>query len=367
MPVVDGVRAWALSVPADEPEQDGTLEWDKTGVLVVEVEAGGVTGLGWSYTAGAPARAIVAAVLAPALDGLEADDVPAAWMAMRRAVRNDGDGGLCATALSACDVALWDRLARARELPLAVAAGAFRDAVPGYGSGGFCNYDDATLAAQVREWAQQGFKSVKMKVGADPARDPERVRVVRDAVGPAVDVMVDANGAWPAREAVARVRELDEAAGGIVWVEEPVSSRDHDGLAFVRAHVPPHVAVAAGEYLNYADEAARLLRAGAVDVLQADVTRCGGVTGFRAIAAVAAAHGVPLSAHCSPALHAHTACTAERLLHVECFHDHTRLEALVFDGVPQPGGDGLLRFDRAAAGHGMALKAGALERFGVDG
>jgi L-rhamnonate dehydratase len=361
MPAVEAVRSWALSVPTDGPEQDGTLEWDATGVVVVEVDAGGVTGLGWSYCSGEAARAIVDGVLAPALDGVEADDVPAAGQALRRAVRNDGDGGLCAAALSAVDVALWDRLARARGVPLAVAAGAFRDAVPVYGSGGFCNYDDARLAEQVGGWARAGLRSVKVKVGADPARDPERVRVVRDAVGPDVEVMVDANGAWAAREAVARVRELDAAAGGIAWVEEPVSSRDHDGLAFVRAHVPAHVAVAAGEYLNYGDEAVRLLRAGAVDVLQADVTRCGGITGFRAIAAVAAAHGVPLSAHCSPALHAHAACTAERLLHVEWFHDHVRLEARVFDGVPEPGGDGLLRFDRAVPGHGMRVREGVLD------
>jgi L-alanine-DL-glutamate epimerase-like enolase superfamily enzyme len=204
-----------------------------------------------------------------------------------------------------------------------------------------------------------------MKVGADPAEDPERVRVARAAIGPDVALFVDANGAYAAREAVARAHQLDRAAGGIGWLEEPVSSRDRPGLAFVRDHVPPSVAVAAGEYISWPEDARELLAAGAVDVLQADATRCGGLTGFRAVAALAAAHGVPLSAHCAPALHAHAACAAERLAHLEYFHDHVRLEHMVFDGVPEPR-DGLLRLDRRRAGHGLTLRPDAHEQFGAD-
>jgi L-alanine-DL-glutamate epimerase-like enolase superfamily enzyme len=361
VPGIDDLRVTTLSVPTDAPESDGTLSWDSTDLVIVEVDAGGVRGLGWTY-ADAAAGAIVSGKLADALSGADVDDVPAAWMAMRRAVRNDGVGGLAAYALSAVDVALWDRFARSRNVPLAVALGAFRDAVPVYGSGGFCAYDDDRLAEQLGDWASAGMTMVKMKVGADPDADPHRVRIAREAIGPHVQLFLDANGAYAAREAVRRVHELDRAGSGIGWLEEPVSSRDREGLAFVRTHAPPHVAVAAGEYVAAPEDALALLQAAAVDILQADVTRCSGITSFRAIGALAAAYCVPLSAHCAPALHAHVACAVERLAHLEYFHDHVRIEGLLFDGTLEPQ-DGLLRFDRTRPGHGLALRSEAAEQF----
>jgi L-rhamnonate dehydratase len=354
MPALDDLRVSSLSIPTDAPESDGTLAWDSTGVVIVELEGAGASGLGWTY-ADAAAGEVVSRKLMPALDGCDLDDVPAAWMAMRRAVRNDGAQGLVMTAISAVDLALWDRFARARDLPLAVALGAFRDEVSVYGSGGFCSYDDRKLAEQLGGWAADGMRMVKMKIGADPEADPHRVDVARRAIGAGVELFVDANGAYAAREAVRRAHELDRAGGGITWLEEPVSSRDREGLAFVRERVPPHMAVAAGEYVSDPQDALELLRSRSVDVLQADATRCGGATGLRAIGALAAAHGVPLSAHCAPALHAHAACAVERLAHLEYFHDHVRIEQLVFEGAPEPQ-HGCLRFDRARAGHGLALR-----------
>jgi L-rhamnonate dehydratase len=355
VPGVDDLRVTTRTIPTDAPESDGTLSWDSTGVVLVEVDAGGTSGLGWTY-AGSGAGTVIKATLVDALDDIDVDDVPAAWMAMRRAVRNDSEGGLAARAISAVDVALWDRFARSRGVPLAVALGAFRSAVAIYGSGGFCSYDDARLADQLGDWASAGMTMVKMKVGADPDADPHRVRVAREAIGPDVQLFVDANGAYAARDAVHRAHELDRAGGGIRWLEEPVSSRDRAGLAFVREHVPPHVAVAAGEYVSDPQDALDLLQARGVDVLQADATRCGGLTGFRAIGALAAAHGIPLSAHCSPALHAHAGCAVERMAHVEYFHDHVRIEDLLFDGTLEPQ-DGMLHIDRTRPGHGLSLSA----------
>jgi L-alanine-DL-glutamate epimerase-like enolase superfamily enzyme len=282
------VRATALSVPTDGPggvESDGTLSWDATGVVLVEVEADGVTGLGWTY-ADAAAAALVEGKLTAALRGRDPDDVGAAWMAMRRAVRNDGATGLVACAVSALDVALWDRFARARDTPLAVALGAFGDTVPVYGSGGFCNYDDDRLRDQLAGWAAAGMGMVKMKVGADREADHHRVAVARAAVGDGVQLFVDANGAYDRREAV-RCAHAFAAQADVRWLEEPVSSHDRDGLRFVRDHAPAGLAVAAGEYAWGPEDARDLLAAGAVDVLQVDGTRCGGLTGFRAIAAMA--------------------------------------------------------------------------------
>ena len=342
------------TVPTDAPESDGTLAWDSTTAVIVEVTAGGVSGMGWTYADGAAAT-VVESKLAPALNGCDLDCVGACWLAMRRAVRNDGDAGLAACAISAVDIALWDRFARARELPLAIALGAFRTSVEVYGSGGFCSYDDERLTEQLGGWAAEGMPAVKMKVGAEPASDPRRVRVARDAIGPDVELYVDANGAWPRHEAVHRAHELDRAAGGIRWLEEPVSSQDLDGLRAVRSATPPGVPVAAGEYLWTPEEAQRLLAAEAVDVIQADATRCLGLTGYRAIGALAAARGLSLSAHCAPALHAHAACAVQRSARVEYFHDHVRLERRMFDGAPEPDG-GVLSVDCTRPGHGLSLR-----------
>lgn len=356
MPALEALRTHVRTIPTDAPESDGTLVWDATTVVVVEVQAGGITGLGWTYADGATAQ-IIDDKLVDALDGLDLDRVPEAWSAMRRAIRNDGPQGLATYAVSAVDVALWDRYARARQQPLAYALGAFRTAVEVYGSGGFCSYDDVQLTEQLRGWTAAGMTKVKMKVGADPDADPHRVAVARAAIGKDVQLYVDANGAYAPREAVTRAHELDRAGGGIRWLEEPVSSRDPKGLSFVRAHVPAHVAVAAGEYVSGPEDARDLLAAGAVDVLQADATRCGGLTGLRAIGALAAAHGVPLSGHCAPTLHLHGGCAIERLAHVEHFHDHVRTDHIIFDGVPEVR-DGRLEIDPGRPGHGLTLRDG---------
>jgi L-alanine-DL-glutamate epimerase-like enolase superfamily enzyme len=363
MPAVDDVRVTTFSVPTDAPESDGTLAWDSTGVVVVEVDAGGVTGLGWTY-ADAAAGDVARGKLAQALAVIDADDVGAAWMAMRRAVRNDGGAGLAACAISAVDVALWDRFARARGVPLAVALGAYRDTIEVYGSGGFCSYDDARLAEQLGGWAASGMRRVKMKVGADPAADLHRVAVAREAIGDGTELFVDANGAYGRRDAVWWAHAFAGEAD-VRWLEEPVSSRDRAGLRFVRDQAPPGVAVAAGEYAWGPEDARDLLAAGAVDVLQADATRCGGLTGFRAIGALAAADGVALSAHCSPALHLHACCAVERAAHLEYFHDHVRIEGEIFDGVPVPR-DGVLQVDRSRTGHGLTVRREVVERLARD-
>jgi L-alanine-DL-glutamate epimerase-like enolase superfamily enzyme len=197
--------------------------------------------------------------------------------------------------------------------------------------------------------------AVKMKVGAEPASDPHRVRVARDALGPDIELYVEANGAWPRHDAVHRAHELDRAAAGIRWLEEPVSSQDLHGLRAVRSATPAGMPVAAGEYLWTPEEAQRLLAAEAVDVIQADATRCLGLTGYRAIGALAAARGLSLSAHCAPALHAHAACSVQRSARLEYFHDHVRLERRLFEGAPEPDG-GVLTVDRTRPGHGLSVR-----------
>src|SRR5690606_6960748 len=127
------------------------------------------------------------------------------------------------------------------------------------------------------------------------------------------------------------------AEQGIGWFEEPVSSDDLHGLRRVRSAMDAAghpIDIAAGEYAYTLDDVRRLLEAGALDVLQLDITRCGGVTGFLRASALCEAFHVDCSAHCAPALHLHAACAAPRLRHVEWFHDHARIESLLFDGAP---------------------------------
>jgi L-alanine-DL-glutamate epimerase-like enolase superfamily enzyme len=360
-PTIAAVRALAFTVPTEGLEADGTFAWDKTTLVLAEVEAGGETGLGFSYT-GAAAAGLIAGPLKAAIAGLPALDPPRAFAAMRQAVRNLGRAGLCATAVSAVDLALWDLKAKLHGLALATLLGQARDAVLIYGSGGFTTYTDAQLEAQLRGWVERdGCRWVKMKVGTDPAADPHRVAVAKRAIGERT-LFVDANGALSVKEAL---RFADIAAHqGVAWFEEPVTSDDIDGLRLVRERAPAGMDIAAGEYGYTLDDARRLLVAGAVDCLQADATRIGGLTGFLRVAALCEAHHIDLSGHCAPAMHLHAAAAAPNLRHLEWFHDHAHIEHLLFDGAPHPR-DGAIRPDPSQPGHGLSLRTADAEPFRV--
>jgi L-alanine-DL-glutamate epimerase-like enolase superfamily enzyme len=357
MSFVDRLEARAYTIPTDAPESDGTFAWDATTIVVAEAASGGARGLGWTYGPKALAR-LIDDELAGVVRGTDALAVAHAWDAMVGAIRNMGPWGLAMYAVSAVDLALWDLKARLLGVSLADALGRRRERVEIYGSGGFCSYDEAQLRGQLAGWAEQGLARVKMKVGRDPDADPARVAAARGAIGDAVELMVDANGAWDPPQAVAMAHRFAEH--GVAWLEEPVSSDDLDGLRHVRGRVPPGVAVAAGEYATDAYTFGRLL--GAVDVLQADVTRCGGATGFLRAAELAAACNRPLSAHCAPNLSAHVMAAAADARHIEYFHDHVRIESLLFDGVLEPD-RGALVPDPDRPGHGLELRRRDAERY----
>jgi L-alanine-DL-glutamate epimerase-like enolase superfamily enzyme len=305
------------------------MHWTSTTLVVVEAQAGGQTGLGYTYTDGSIV-ALIAGKLAEFVRGPDAFDPPAAWRAMQRAVRNMGREGLAATAISAVDVALWDLKAKLLGLPLALVLGRFRDAVPIYGSGGFTTYSDAELQAQLGGWVERdGCRWVKMKVGTDPDDDPRRVAVAKAAIGER-SLFIDANGAYTTKQAL-RLAEVF-AQQAVAWFEEPVSSDDLEGLRLLRRRAPSCMEIAAGEYGYTTDYFRRMLSAGAVDVQQADLTLCGGVTGFLLAAALCETHHIDLSAHCGPSVHLHAACAAPRFRHIEWFHDHVRIEHMLFDG-----------------------------------
>ena len=354
MPLVEGIEVHVLTVPTDLPGGDGTAAWDSTTMVAVEVAAAdGSRGLGYTY--GSPAAAdVVCKHLAPAVLGSDPDHAGATWRRMVDVVRNEGLPGVAATAISAVDIALWDLKARQHEQPLWLHLGAHRRTVPIYGSGGLTAMTQEQVTAQLSGWVAAGIPRVKMKIahnwGADPEADLERVTAVRTAIGDA-ELFVDANGGYTAKQALRLAESLRRL--GVTWFEEPVSSDRLGELRAIRQATP--LDIAAGEYGYTPWYFDTMLRAEAVDVLQADVTRCLGVTGFLQAAALASGAGVPFSAHCAPAVHAQVGCAAPDIAHIEYFHDHARLEKMVLSGVPEPQGD-LLAPDPTAPGLGLTLR-----------
>jgi L-alanine-DL-glutamate epimerase-like enolase superfamily enzyme len=354
---VERIEVSAYTVPTDSPESDGTLRWDSTTMVLVEAIGGGRRGLGYTYGDVSVGK-FVESKLASTVEGADAMSPPAAWKAMQEAIRNAGRPGVGAMAISAVDIALWDLKARLLGVALADALPRFYAAVPVYGSGGFTSYSNERLRDQLGGWASEGIPCVKMKVGREPQEDPERLRVAREAIGEDVGLFVDANGAYTRKQALLWAQRFAEE--GISYLEEPVSSEDREGLRLLRDRGPGGLSIAAGEYEWTLPQLADL--AGCVDILQADVTRCGGITNLLRVDGICKGRQIPFSAHCAPAVSAHACCAMETLSHLEYFHDHVRLEGMLFDGVLSPeGGD--LRPDGSRPGLGLELKRADAERY----
>ncbi len=351
---VASVDVSAYRIPTVAPESDGTFEWDSTTLVTVHIDG---TGFGYTYADTATA-ALIRDVLAGVVQRFDPMDIDAAWAAMIRSVRNLGRRGIAAMAISAVDAALWDRKCKLLGVPLVQLLGEVRDAAPVYGSGGFTSMSIDDLQAQLAGWANDRIPRVKMKVGRDWRADRERVAAARAAIGDDVELFVDANGAYSRKLALWQAEEFTDY--GVTWFEEPVSSDDLEGLRFIRERTP--IEVAAGEYgyeLQYFHEMIP-----SVDVLQADATRCCGITGFLKTSALCEARSMPLSAHCAPSLHRHLGCALLPLRHIEYFFDHARIELMLFDGFTPPR-DGALWPDTSRPGIGVELKRADAARYAL--
>lgn len=354
-------EARVYTVPTDAPEADGTFAWNSTTMVLVQLTAGDRQGLGYTYAEEAAGK-LVSSLIEKVVLGKDVFAHGAILQELFHQVRNAGEVGLTSMAISAIDMALWDLRAKLLELPLVNLLGRVRDGIAVYGSGGFTTYSDAQLEAQLGGWASDGFGMVKMKVGSHPEDDPRRVSVARGAIGPKVELFTDANGGYTVTQALELMHRFGE--WDVRWMEEPVSSDDLAGLHQLRARAPLGMEVAAGEYGYTAWYFRRMLDAGAVTVLQADATRCGGISGFLDAAALCWAANIPLSAHCGPSAHLHVCCAVPRAVHMEFFHDHARIERMFFDGFREPEA-GVMRPDLARPGMGLDFKQTDAARYRV--
>lgn len=358
---IEKLEVSAYNVPTDVPEADGTLSWDSTTLVLVKLQGGGRHGLGYTYGNKAIA-ALIDSKLAGVVFHRDTMAIAGCWQAMVGAIRNEGRPGISSMAVAAVDNALWDLKARLFDVPLVTLLGAVREAAPIYGSGGFTSYSLPQLRTQLAQWVEAGIQSVKMKVGSHSSRDPVRVQQAREAIGPEAALYVDANGAYGRKQALAMAEAF--APYGVTWLEEPVTSDDREGLRLIRDRGPAGMDIASGEYGYDQYYFRRLLEAGAVDVLQADGTRCAGITGLMHTGALCEAYGIPLSAHTAPALHAHPVCAIPHIRLIEYFHDHARIESRFFDGFLNPV-NGALQPDTSRPGLGLELREANMARYAI--
>ncbi len=370
MTTITAVEARTVRVPLDTPTgfSNRTVN-DRFYSLVRVTGDDGVSGIGFCYPGHAGGSLVTTAVrelLAPVYVGRDAHLTEGLWAAAYQEMLLHGRAGSAMRALSAVDIALWDRNARAAGLPLYRFLGAAAEGdVPAYASGGYYLEGKGPdgVAAEMRGYVEAGFTAVKLKIGRLSAEaDAERLAAVRDAVGDDVLVMLDANNAFTdlptALRAMARWEPYDP-----YWIEEPFSPDDIDNHA--RLAERTSVIVATGEIEAGRWRHKELLEKDAAAILQTDAAVCGGVTEFRRIAATASSFGVTLAPHWFHDLHVHLVAATPNAVFVEYFPDDQVLNfrRLVDTQLEQTGGR-LTLPDRPGLGFDFA--ADALERYAVD-
>jgi L-alanine-DL-glutamate epimerase-like enolase superfamily enzyme len=279
----------------------------------------GIEGIGVTAFGGKLMRALKAAVedfgqLIKGDDPLDSERVAAK---LRAAAASCGPGGVVTLALSAIDIALWDIRGKAAGMPLARLLGGLRDRVPAYASGALMR---TTPLDQVERAAaalvEKGFRQIKTQMAVDgltPAQEVERIRAVRDAVGPDIALMVDINQRWDVHEAIAIGRRVEDL--GLAWLEDPTSPTDHEGLAEIAAALA--TPICAGEYLYGIEPHQRSLTHRSVDIVMIDLLRAGGITPWMKIAGMAEAFNRPVVSHLLPEIHVHLVAAAPNGLVVE--------------------------------------------------
>lgn len=263
-------------------------------------------------------RAIIQDVLKPKIVGEDLFNVERIWEKMWWATFNAGRRGAPIIAMSSIDIAIWDAIGKALNKPVHKLLGGYRDHVPAYGSGINLNYTMNELIEQNRIFVRDGLKAVKMKIGhQDLEEDLERIKTVRETIGPKVKLMVDANNGWSLQTALEMVRKMEKY--DIYWLEEPIMADNIDGYTTLCAASNIPIATGESHYTRY--EFKDLIQRKAVDIVQADAAKVGGVTEFMKIAAMADMFGLPMAPHAYPQLHTSLTAAIPNGLIVELISD----------------------------------------------
>ncbi len=315
---IEDIRTEWLRVPISPPIADSTHVLRFMDLILVEVQAGDWYGSSYmlSFDYGpALLKAVIDRELKRFAAGMEADNIRAVYEQNLKATEYIGREGLAMWGIAAIDVALWDLLARRLGVPAAVLFGAHTRAVPVYGSGGWVSYTDEQLADEVSRYVSRGFAGVKIKIGGQPDRDVERVRAVRKAIGPDRKLMVDANQGLTLAGALRMARRLEDCQ--LDWFEEPFAKDDLESYA--RLRLATEIPLAAGEREFGVPPFRRLVAERCVSVVQPDLLRVGGVTGWRIVAGLADSHLLPIAPHFYREYDVHLAAAQPNLIAIESF------------------------------------------------
>lgn len=299
--IVTNLRTVPLVLPLQRPIGNATARIERFSMIAVFVDTDeGLTGENLIFTIRPEQHKLLDTmvhVLKDAVVGTDPDHVSAFWQDAWRRINFIGFSGVSIMGISAIDGALWDLRARAANRSIAALLGQCRTSVPAYASGGLWlsqNIDE--IVQQAGAYASQGFGAVKLRLAGRADIDLPRIAAVRDAIGPDVGLMVDANQAMDATSAIALARQIERYA--IAWFEEPVPAHDLDNSVKVAAALDIPVASGENEYTIHGFR--RMLETGAADILMPDLQRVGGVSEFARVGALAAAYNAPVSSHLFP-------------------------------------------------------------------
>ncbi|MFQ6029849.1 MAG: mandelate racemase/muconate lactonizing enzyme family protein [Dehalococcoidia bacterium] len=309
---IRSVETELYQVPRQPGLSSASARIESTSLLVARVQTDeGLEGVGWTYSHGASGRGMKVAIdtlFADRLIGEDPEDIERLWDALWRCVfPNITMAGLTTVALAPVDIALWDLAGKAAGKPLFRLLGAHRESVPAYGSGLDLAYSTEALVDEAESFARRDFWGVKIKVGRDHlGEDLERLQAVRQAIGPHMPLMVDANQKWTVGEAISRARAMQDF--NLFWLEEPILAEDHSG--YERLSRTAGVALAAGEGEYQFEQFLDLFQRSCLQFVQADVCRVGGVTPWMKIARLAEAYHLPMAPHLVEELSVHLTCGA---------------------------------------------------------
>jgi L-alanine-DL-glutamate epimerase-like enolase superfamily enzyme len=354
LPAITHVEAYLIDLEVETVRTDAVQSFAKQETVFVEITTSdGGTGTGYSYTIGTGGTAILALLrdnLLSRLIGADPRRVEAVWRDLFAATRSTTVGALTSLALAAIDTALWDWRCRDAGVPLWILAGGAKDRIPLYDTeGGWLHLSAEELVASAKASQAAGWPGVKLKVGRSPVEDAARLSAVRAAVGPDLDLMVDANQSQTAADAIRRARLLE--ASDPYWLEEPLPADDVAGHEAVAAATS--VPVAVGESLYSIAQFGEYLYRRAAGIIQVDVARIGGITPWLKVAHLAEAHNVVVCPHFLMELHVSLCCAVPNsryLEHIPQLRAITRREIEVAGGhALAPAAPGLgIEWDRDA-------------------